>query len=51
MPSFDIIIIKIGILMLATLSVIRVVLHDFGSLRDDFRRTVLPKKRAKRARS
>jgi len=51
MLDLDIIIVKTGILVLATLSVMRVVLHDFNSLRDDFKRMVPPRKRAKRARS
>jgi hypothetical protein len=43
-------IVKTGILVLATLSVIRLVLHDVKSVMDAFREFT-PKKRAKKARS
>ncbi len=47
MLDSDILIVRTGILVLAALSVIRLVVHDFSSLVVDFRRA---KRRAKKAR-
>jgi hypothetical protein len=51
MLDFEIIVVKAGIIILASLAVIRMVLHDVNNLKRDFRRRVPPRKRAKRTRS